>query len=66
MFACWRASRDTVPPDIAVELNKEHYVTAGVCLYEGEVPGFILSLLKELAGAVQIVLKRFEVFLPPR
>lgn len=62
----FRWTFDTVPPDIAVELNREHHVTAGVCLYEGEVAGpFILSLLKELADRVESVLKRFEVFWPP-
>jgi hypothetical protein len=62
----FRWTFDTVPPDIANELNKKHDITAGIGLNEGGEFRFFLSSLRFLVESVAIVLKRFEVFLPPR
>jgi len=62
----FRWTFDAIPPDLATELNRKHYVTAGICLYEGGEPRFIRTLLEDLVAVVETVLDRFEVFLPPR
>jgi hypothetical protein len=61
----FRWTFDAVPPDIADELSRPHEITAGICLIEGGDLRFLLSWLRGLISAVETVLKRFEVFLPP-
>ena len=60
----FRWTFDTVPPDIAEQVNKNHEITALVCLYEGGQARPMKSLLSSLVMAVEVVLKRFSVFLP--
>lgn len=62
----FRWTFDTVPPDIAAQVNMEHHITAGIALYESGEARLFMALLKRLVASVEIVLKRFEVFLPPR
>jgi hypothetical protein len=62
----FRWTFNTVPPDIADELNKNYDITAGIGLNEGGEFRFFLSSLRFLVESVATVLKRFEVFLPAR
>jgi len=58
----FRWTFDTVPPEIADELKKDHSITAAVGLFEEGAATPMRSLLAELVGSVETVLKRFEVF----
>jgi hypothetical protein len=60
----FRWTFDTAPPDIARYLNGNNSIRAYICLYERGKARLLLSLLTGAIDAVEVVLKRFEVFLP--
>jgi hypothetical protein len=60
----FRWTFDTVPPDIANEIQKQRDITAAVFLDEGGEKTLLIPLLASHSKAVAAVLDRFEVFLP--